>query len=80
MVGRCSPRFITDDINSCILLLKPAKSGVVSGCTTDHVSNGTRKVRDYITTLFNLMISHGFAPIDFRLFTFVPIKKQISAN
>jgi len=28
MVGRCSASFITDAINSSILLLKPGKSGV----------------------------------------------------
>ena len=57
MVSCCSASFITDDINSCILLLKPGKSSGVSACSSDH-----------ITILFSIMITRGFTPIDFRLF------------
>jgi len=82
MVGCCSAPFIIDDINSSILLLKPGKSGGVSGCLPDHIINGTHKLRDHITILFNIMISHGFASIDFRLFTLVsiPQNKRKSIN
>ena len=76
MAGGRSQTFITDDINSCILLLKPGKSGGMSGCSSDHIINGTSKLRDHITNLFNIMISHGFTPIDFRLSTLVPIPKN----
>ena len=44
MVGRCSASFIIHDINSSILLLKPRKSDGVSGCSSDHIINGTRKL------------------------------------
>jgi len=46
VVGRCSVSFIIDDIKSSIL--------------SDHIINGTRKLRDHITVLFTIMISHGF--------------------
>ena len=67
---------MTSEINSCILLLKPGKSGGLSSCSSDHIINGTCNLRDHITNLFNMMISHGFAPIDFRLSTLIPIPKN----
>ena len=48
----------------------------MSGCSSDNIINGTRKRRYHITTLFNIMISHGFAAIDFSLSTLVPIPKN----
>jgi len=67
-VGRCSSSFIIDAINSSILLLKPGKSGGLSGCSSYHVITGT--------TLFNVTISRGFAVIDVRLSTLVPNPKK----
>jgi len=61
MVGRCSPTFITEDTNSCILLLKPSKSGDHSGCSLDQIINDTHKHRDHRTTIIivrYLMDSH----------------------
>ena len=53
MIGRCSVYFIIDNIiNSSILLLKPDKSGDVSGCLSDHIINGTRNRRDVTILLF----------------------------
>ena len=46
MVGRRSTSFIIDDSNSSILFLKPGKFGGVSGGSSDHIINGTRKLRD----------------------------------
>ena len=59
-VGRCSTSFIIDDINSSILLRKP---GGLSGCSSDHIINGTRKLRDHITIVLTIMIFHRFSPI-----------------
>jgi len=69
MVCRCSPTFIADDINSRILLLKPGESAGLSGCSSDHIINVICNIRAHITTLFNIMISHRFVPIYFRLCT-----------
>jgi len=60
MVGCCSAPFIIDDINSSILLLSPRKSGGVSGCSSDHIINGTRKSRDHITICKSINVSDNY--------------------
>jgi len=77
-VGRCSALFIIDDINSSMLLLSPGKSGGVSGCSSDHIINGSRKRHYHLTILFNSIISHGFATIYFLLSTL--FRFQTNAN
>ncbi len=68
--------FSVKDIDQCILLLKPGKSGGPSCYSSDHIMHGTQLLRSHITKLFNVMISHGFAPTDFRVSTLVPIPKN----
>ena len=64
------------DIDSCMLFVKPGKSAGSCGYSSDHIIHGSYLLRSHITSLFNVMISHGFAPIDFRLSTLIPIPKN----
>ena len=71
-----------DDIEQSISLIKSGKSGGANGHSSDHVIHGTPKFFIHIALLFNCMISHGFAPADFRLSTLIliPKSKQKSLN
>ena len=64
------------DIDSCMLFVKPGKSAGSCGYSSDHIIHGSYLLRSHITSLFNVMISHGFAPMDFRLSTLIPIPKN----
>jgi len=68
--------FSADDIEDKIVLIKPGKGGGQSGHSSDHIINGSRKLFCHIAYLFNCMLSHGFAPEDFRLSTLIPIPKN----
>ena len=64
------------DIDSCMLFVKPGKSAGSCGYSSDHIIHGSYLLRSHITSLFNVIISHGFAPMDFRLSTLIPIPKN----
>ena len=64
------------DIDSCLLFVKPGRSAGSCGYSSDHIIHGSYLLRSHITSLFNVMISHGFAPMDFRLSTLIPIHKK----
>ena len=72
----CSPEFTVGDIDSCMLFAKPGKSAGSCGYSSDHIIHESYLLRSHITSLFNVMISHGFAPMDFRLSTLIPIPKN----
>jgi len=57
-------------------LIKPGKGGGPNGHSSDHIIHGTHKLYIHIALLFNCVISHGFAPVGFRLSTLIPIPKN----
>ncbi len=73
---KCSDEFSLDDIESCMLFIKPGKGTGPGGYSSDHLINGSKSLRIHIKLLFNAMIAHGFSPVDIRLSTLVPIPKN----
>jgi len=71
-----SCRFTADDINDHVTLIKLGKSGGQNGHSSDNIRHGTRKLYIHLASLYNCMITHGFAPMDFRLSTLIPIPKN----
>lgn len=65
-----------DDIECNIRLIKSGKSGGANGHSSDNFINGTHKLYIHIALLYNCMVSHGFAPADFRLSTIIPLPKN----
>ena len=76
--GTCySPHVIsTDAVVDAIKELKPNKRDGHSGCQSDHVIHGTRKLHVLMSQLLNTMLVHGFAPDSFLLCTVTSIPKN----
>ncbi len=56
-----------DEVLSAINQLKSRKNDGSSGHCTDHLINGTHMLYSRVSFLFKSMLSHGFAPLDFRI-------------
>ncbi len=69
-------RINVDDIRHAINLIKAGKHDGLTGHCSDHIKNGTHMLHTHMSLLFNVMISHGFAPGGFRLATLIPIPKN----
>ena len=57
-------------------LFKYVKGGGQDDHSSDNIRYGTRKLYVHLAFLYNCMIAHGFAPMDFRLSTLIPIPKN----
>ena len=71
-----SCRFTADDISDHIALIKYGKTGGQNGHSSDNIRHGTRKLYIHLAFLYNCMITHGFAPVDFWLSTLIHIPKN----
>ena len=65
----------SDDVTSAIKKLKPGKSDGYDVLSSDYYCNGTPLSSPYISTLYNCMITHCYAPNSFCLSTNIPIPK-----
>jgi hypothetical protein len=67
---------VKEDVEKAIKHLKRGKNDGQIGLTTDHFINGTEKLNNYMTMLFNAMMIHGFAPKEFLTCTIISIPKD----
>ena len=76
--GKCGSlhTFTSHDIRESIRCLKPNKQDGYTSCSSNHLRNGTDKLSDYITLLFNCMLNHGTSPESMLISTIVPIPKD----
>ena len=63
------------DVRKAIAKLKHGKSDGQEGLNSDHIINGTEKLFQYLTSIFNAMLVHGISPSSMLQGTMVPIPK-----
>jgi hypothetical protein len=56
--------------------LKDGKEDSIPNLSSNHYIHSNHKLHVYISILLNVMLSHGFCPIEFSRSTVIPIPKN----
>ena len=69
-----------DIIKQCIHKLKPGKDDGDLGFGSDHIINGSHRLHVLLSLLYNLMLLHGYTPIDLLKSSIISIPKDVKVS